>query len=144
MEVEACHMIESAKHYDLELRDRELATIERKSQRRSHLLQLLSSIYSAGKQRKVLKMHQEGTGVWLVKSDEFTAWRNSSQRSVLSIFGIPGSGRTILSGVAIDGPQESLNERVVVIHHYCDYKDPRSLSPITVAGNVDQWSLRRA
>jgi hypothetical protein len=142
MEAEACHMIESAKHYELELRDRELAASERKSQLRKHLLHLLSPIDSAGKQRKLLKVRQEGTGNWLSHNDDYNAWKNSTQSSVLSIFGIPGSGKTILASSIIDILQEGISERVVVIHHYCDYKDTRSLNPIIVAGSLISGLLK--
>lgn len=129
-------MIESAKHYDLELRDREVAALERKSQLRKHLLHLLSPIDSTEKQRKVLKMRQEGTGNWLLENDEFNIWKNSQESSVLSIFGIPGSGKTILSSCAIDELRQVMSERIAVVHHYCDYRDSRSLNPSTVAGTL--------
>jgi predicted ATPase len=88
------------------------------------------------KQRKVLKIRQAGTGDWLSQNEDYNAWKNSTQSSVLSIFGIPGSGKTILTSSIIDILQEGVSERVVVIHHYCDYKDPRSLDPIIVAGTL--------
>jgi hypothetical protein len=72
LEVEACHMIESAKHYELELRDRELAALERKSQLRKHLRSLLSPIDFAGKHRKVQKQRHIGTSNWLFQADHYS------------------------------------------------------------------------
>lgn len=135
LEVEACHMIESAKHYEIELHNRELAALERKSQLRKYLRNLLSPIDYCEKQRKVQKARHRGTGQWLFQEEDYGAWKASSQSAVLSVFGIPGCGKTILASCVIDELQEEV-DRVVVAYHYCDYKDVRSLDPVTIVGTL--------
>ncbi len=142
LEVEACHMIESAKHYEIELRDRELATLERKTQQRKYLRSLLSPIDYCEKHRKIQKARHIGTGQWLFKEENYVAWEDSSESAVLSVFGIPGCGKTILASCLVQKLQEEV-DRVITTYHYCDYKDPRSLDPVTIAGTLINSLLER-
>jgi hypothetical protein len=68
LEAEACYMIESAKQYDLELRDRSVAALERKAELRRKLLYLLSPIDPSIKQRKLWQLRHEGAGEWLFEN----------------------------------------------------------------------------
>ncbi|KAF8856188.1 hypothetical protein BDZ45DRAFT_482027 [Acephala macrosclerotiorum] len=140
LEAGACHMIESIKHYDLEIHSRELATLERIAQKRDHLRSLLSPINCCEKQRKILKMRQHGTGDWLFLDQNYQLWQNSNDNSILSIFGIPGCGKTVLSSCLIQKISEDANDdanrRTFLTYHYCDYKDSRSLDPMIIAGSL--------
>lgn len=142
LEVEACHMIESAKHYEIELRDRELATLERKKQQRKYLRNLLSPIDYCEKQRKIQKARHIGTGQWLFSEENYVVWENSSESAVLSVFGIPGCGKTTLASCLVQQLLEK-GSRTITAYHYCDYKDPRSLDPVTIVGTLINGLLER-
>jgi len=135
LEVEACHMIQAAQHYEIELHDRELANLERNAQKRKYLRNLLSPVDYLEKQRKVQKTRHTGTGQWLFQENDYRSWETSSRSAVLSVFGIPGSGKTILASCLVERLHEQ-DDRVVVAYHYCDYKDPRTLDPVTIAGTL--------
>ncbi|CZR70190.1 uncharacterized protein PAC_20091 [Phialocephala subalpina] len=140
LEAGAYHMIESIKHYDLEVHSRELAALERITQKRDHLRSLLSRLSCSEKQRKVLKTREEGTGEWIFSHQNYKSWQNSNGNSILSIFGIPGCGKTVLSSCLIQqitqDANDDVNHRTFFTYHYCDYKDSRSLNPITIAGSL--------
>jgi broad-specificity NMP kinase len=55
---------------------------------------------------------------------------------VLSISGIPGSGKTLLSSHLIEKLRHLHGDTTAIAYHYCDYKDPRSLHPITIVGTL--------
>jgi hypothetical protein len=135
-EAEACHMIKAAKHHELELRDRALAAAKLKSDLRKRLLSLLSPIDSSAKQRKLWQSRHDGTGEWIFEESDYQKWKEAPQNSVLSIFGIPRSGKTILSSHVIEKLEQEQCDQMVVTYHFCDYKDPRSLDPVIVAGTL--------
>jgi hypothetical protein len=136
MEAEACHMIESAKEHELALHDRQLAALERKAHLEKHLRSLLSPIDYVDRQRKVLRLRQSCTGEWLFDEPEYEGWKTSTTSSLLNLFGIPGCGKTVLSSCIIDKLRGETVDRVMVVYHYCDYKDPRSLDPMIIAGTL--------
>ncbi|CZR69820.1 uncharacterized protein PAC_19720 [Phialocephala subalpina] len=136
LEAGACHMIESAKHYDIEVHNRELATIERTAQMRTHLRSLLSPINCSEKQRKILKTREAGTGEWIFCDQNYQLWQSSQDNSILSIFGIPGCGKTVLSSCLIQKISQAANPRNFFTYHYCDYKVSRSLNPMIIAGSL--------
>ncbi|RFU34097.1 hypothetical protein B7463_g2206, partial [Scytalidium lignicola] len=136
LEVEACHMIEAAKDHDLAMHDREVAILERKKDFLKHIRSLLSPIDYVDRQRKALRSCQPGTGQWIFDETQYKEWKSSTESSLLNIFGIPGCGKTILLSCIIDDLGKEIAERELLVHHYCDYKDPRSLDPMTVIGTL--------
>jgi len=75
-----------------------------------------------------LERRQEGTGLWLIKSDQFKQWTKGSQETLVCP-GIPGSGKTILASIVIDHLERNLqNETVGVAYIYCSYKSQQTLA----------------
>jgi hypothetical protein len=56
----------------------------------------------APQQSDFISWRQEGTGQWLLNSDEFQAWINQRGQTLFCP-GIPGAGKTILTSIVIDG-----------------------------------------
>jgi hypothetical protein len=52
-------------------------------------------------QNDFISRRQEGTGQWLLDSDEFLEWLNHNKQTMFCP-GIPGAGKTILASVVID------------------------------------------
>ncbi|KAL9100692.1 MAG: hypothetical protein Q9163_003956 [Psora crenata] len=71
---------------------------------------------------KALKQRQPGTGTWLLKSDEFGAWKTTSA-SFLWLHGIPGCGKTILSSTIIQAVLDYCNTRpaLAVMYFYFEF-----------------------
>jgi Cdc6-like AAA superfamily ATPase len=51
--------------------------------------------------KKALKQRQADTGLWFVKSKQYSEWKTDS-RSFLWLYGIPGCGKTILSSTVLE------------------------------------------
>jgi predicted ATPase len=101
----------------------------------------LSPIDYSEKHRKIQKAQHIGTCQWLFKEENYVTWENSSESAILSVFGIPGCGKTVLASCLIQKLQGV--DRVITTYHYCDYKDPRSLDPVTIAGTLINGLLER-
>lgn len=57
------------------------------SQERDNILQTLSVLNFQKKQRDVYARHSEGTGKWILESDEFQQWFKGDQNSTLWCYG---------------------------------------------------------
>ncbi|KAF7341405.1 HET-domain-containing protein [Mycena venus] len=55
----------------------------------------------ARKQHESQRIHQKGTGKWLLAAPEFTTWKNANNSSYLWITGPSGVGKTVLSSTVI-------------------------------------------
>ncbi|KIM87085.1 hypothetical protein PILCRDRAFT_64497, partial [Piloderma croceum F 1598] len=76
------------------------------------------------RQADILSQRTEGTGQWFLKSDEFQSWKLSAGSEILWCKGIPGSGKTILSAIAIDHLQRALpDESIAIAFVYCNHKE---------------------
>lgn len=65
------------------------------------LLSWLTPIDYGAQQSDFLSRRQEGTGQWLLDSQEFQDWRNGD-RQALFCPGIPGAGKTILTSIVVE------------------------------------------
>ena len=74
-------------------------------------------------QTDLIKRHQEGTGQWLLDSEEFEKWI-AEPGQTLFCPGIPGAGKTMMTAITV----ESLRSRfetdrdVSIAFLYCNYK----------------------
>lgn len=64
---------------------------------RLRMLNMLSSIRYDEKHRKLQRMRQEGTGLWLFKTNTFMEWSASTKSCCLYCYGMPGSGKSVLT-----------------------------------------------
>ena len=65
------------------------------------ILDWLTSVDYSPQQNDFIARRQEGTGEWLVESDEFQQWENN-KRGILFCPGIPGSGKTMMVSIVVD------------------------------------------
>ena len=65
------------------------------------ILDWLTSVDYSTQQNDFIARRQEGTGEWLVESDEFQQWENN-KRGILFCPGIPGSGKTMMVSIVVD------------------------------------------
>ena len=64
------------------------------------ILDWLTSVDYSTQQNDFIARRQEGTGGWLVGSDEFQQWENS-RGGILFCPGIPGSGKTMMVSIVV-------------------------------------------
>ncbi|RXW18604.1 hypothetical protein EST38_g7253 [Candolleomyces aberdarensis] len=104
------------------------------------------SIHSAGKNMNVYEncnisvnavaadAEDNGTGLWFTQTNEYRLWTRNTLK-VLWGTGMPGAGKTILSGIIVDHLQKefSSQKRVPVIFAYCRYTEKYSASQFLAA-----------
>ena len=67
--------------------------------------------------------HEKSTNDWLLRSKDFAKWMDTSS-NLLTIYGIPGSGKTILaSSVIAELEEKTLNSKSVLLYYYFDFND---------------------
>jgi nucleoside phosphorylase len=87
------------------------------------ILNWLATIDYGAQQSDFISRRQEGTGQWLLHSDEFRKWLNQS-RQTLFCPGIPGAGKTIITSIVIEHIWAKFHNdpSVGVAYLYCNYK----------------------
>src|SRR5436309_15173502 len=68
---------------------------------RESIIDWLAAIDYGQQQSDFLSRRQEGTGQWLLDSDEFQEWL-TQKKQTLFCPGIPGAGKTILTSIVVD------------------------------------------
>ncbi|KAL2815045.1 ankyrin repeat-containing domain protein [Aspergillus cavernicola] len=66
------------------------------------ILQWLSTVQYRLHHRTVSRLLLEGTGQWLFEKPQYREWYSSETSSILWLHGIPGSGKTCLTSIAIE------------------------------------------
>ncbi|KAI9855289.1 MAG: hypothetical protein M1824_006216 [Vezdaea acicularis] len=66
-----------------------------------------------------------GTCEWLLDREEYVAWLNDENISVLWLLGGPGTGKTMLSSFLVDKLEERLQRtpKTILVYFFCDNKD---------------------
>ncbi|EXA32209.1 hypothetical protein FOVG_16580 [Fusarium oxysporum f. sp. pisi HDV247] len=105
------------------------------------ILSWLSKLSSQKKQRDVLKNHQEGTGEFLLKSQEFMDWLDGKNR-ILWCIGPPGTGKTVLASIIIDTVKKTLaSSKVGIAFLYCVYAERNDQIIDQLLGSIIQQLL---
>jgi hypothetical protein len=92
------------------------------SDERSCILDWLSAADYTSQQSDLLARRQEGTGQWLLDSEEYKHWLRTP-RATLFCPGIPGAGKTICSAILVDDliTRFQDNPNVGIAYIYCNF-----------------------
>jgi hypothetical protein len=83
----------------------------------------LPSIPYIERQRQAYAVHEPGTGAWFLSHDQFRSWKDSDAASTLICTGPPGTGKTVLTSLAIDDiSRSSHDESIQIAYLFCQYK----------------------
>ncbi|KAF1940076.1 ankyrin [Clathrospora elynae] len=83
----------------------------------------LPSISYHERQRQAYATHEPGTGAWFLSHNQFQSWKSSDTTSTLICTGPPGTGKTVLTSLAIDDLARSYcEEDIQVAYLFCQYK----------------------
>jgi hypothetical protein len=95
----------------------------REDQHRRDILDWLTPINYASEQDAFFSRRQVGTGQWLLNSDKFKAWVETSKQT-LFCRGIPGAGKTILTSIVVNelSTRFQNDSSIVVAYLYCNFK----------------------
>ncbi|TGJ68452.1 hypothetical protein EYR41_007503 [Orbilia oligospora] len=101
------HMpIDEVKRYISSAAEEVLRQIEQRedSKERWKILNWLETFDHSLQQNDNLKKRRSGTGLWLLNSNQFQTWLESSQRTLFCP-GFPGQGKTIMTSIIIENLQ---------------------------------------
>jgi hypothetical protein len=99
-------------------------------QERQAILDWLTRVEYTSQQNDFIARRQEGTGQWLLDSDEFQDWLNQTGQTIFCS-GIPGSGKTIITSIVVDylcSKYES-NTSVGIAYLYCNFRRQHEQKP---------------
>ncbi|CAI7630959.1 unnamed protein product [Penicillium glandicola] len=93
------------------------------SNEKSCILDWLSTVDYSLQQNDLLTRRQEGTGEWLLTSEEYKHWLRT-RRAKLFCPGIPGAGKTICSAILVDDLNTRFEDKpdVGIAYIYCNFK----------------------
>ena len=94
-----------------------------KNHERMSILRWVSPLNFGAKQSDLSNQRQQGTGNWLLKSNEFSKWLSGATTNVWCP-GMPGAGKTVLASKIIDHIGQNIRKTVVGLAYiYCNCKD---------------------
>jgi Cdc6-like AAA superfamily ATPase len=82
--------------------------------------------------------------MWFLNSEQFKTWLTGDRR-VLFCHGIPGSGKTMLSSIAIEYLRTKINDQgTPIAYAFCNYKSGSEQTPVNLISSlvkqILQWS----
>ncbi|KAF2175317.1 hypothetical protein K469DRAFT_756296 [Zopfia rhizophila CBS 207.26] len=94
------------------------------------ILNWLTPIDYATQQGDFINRRQEGTGQWLLDSDEFQEWLKQRGRRMFCP-GIPGAGKTILTSIVVDYLRSKYESdaSVGIAYLYCNFRRQHEQKP---------------
>jgi len=92
-------------------------------QEHREILDWLTLIEHAPQQSDFISRRQEGTGQWLLDSNEYQEWLNQSKQTLFCP-GIPGAGKTMITSIVIDHLWTIFqnNTSIGIAYLYCNYQ----------------------
>jgi Cdc6-like AAA superfamily ATPase len=90
---------------------------------KTKILNWLTPIDYGPQQSDFINRRQEGTGQWLLDSDEFREWLNQSNQT-LFCQGMPGAGKTIMASIVINHLHTKYHTDVSIgiAYLYCNFR----------------------
>jgi Cdc6-like AAA superfamily ATPase len=87
------------------------------------MLDWLTSVDYSSQQNDFVRGRQEGTGEWLLKSNEFQHWVNQDSQTLFCP-GIPGAGKTIITAIVVEHLSKTFGNdaKVGIGYLYCNFR----------------------
>ena len=90
---------------------------------RQAILEWLTTINYAAQQSDFIGRRQEGTGQWMLDSEQFQTWLNTNKQTLFCP-GIPGAGKTILTSAVVNELTDrfSTDLSIGITYFYCNFQ----------------------
>ena len=88
-------------------------------------------------------VRQQSTCQWLLEDPRYMAWNGASTSAGLVLWGIPGSGKSVLSSFLIECFLTCSEADSAICYHHCDYSDHRTLSPANAYASMARQLLEK-
>jgi Cdc6-like AAA superfamily ATPase len=94
------------------------------------ILNWLTPVDYAPQQSDIIRRRQEGTGQWLLKSNEFQNWLNQSKQTLFCP-GMPGAGKTVITSIVVDYlcTRVQNDASVGIAYLYCNFRRQQEQKP---------------
>jgi NACHT domain len=104
---------------------------------RHTVLDWLTTIDYAPHQNDFISRRQEGTGQWLLNSDEFQAWLNQNKQTLFCP-GMPGAGKTIITSIVIQllWTKFQNDASIGIAHLYCNFRRQQEQKPVDLLASL--------
>jgi Cdc6-like AAA superfamily ATPase len=101
------------------------------------ILDWLTPIDYASQQSDFIARRQEGTGRWLLESDQFQEWLTKNQRTLFCP-GMPGAGKTIVSSIVVDHlcTRFQNDASVGIAYLYCNFRQQHEQKPTDLLASL--------
>ncbi|KAI9727372.1 MAG: hypothetical protein M1834_008443 [Cirrosporium novae-zelandiae] len=95
-------------------------------------------------QNDILTRRQQGTGEWLLNSDEYRTWLDGKEQTLFCP-GIPGAGKTMISSIVINDLHERFRDDVDIgiMYLYFSYKEYDGQSLLDLLANLLKQLVQR-
>lgn len=104
---------------------------------RRAIAEWLSPLNFFVRQVDIFSLRVEGTGQWLLESQQFKKWLFDEQRSTLWCSGIPGAGKTVLASIVVDHLQTAFPDGDVgIAFAYLNHQERIQQTPVNIMGSL--------
>lgn len=106
-------------------------------QERQNILDWLTSVDYSTQHNDFLSRRQEGTGQWLLESEQFQKWLDQSTETLFCP-GIPGAGKTIVTSIVVEHLSSKFHNdaTTAVAYLYCSYKQRQEQRPVDLLASL--------
>jgi hypothetical protein len=115
---------------------------ERQDNRESHeehrtIIDWLTPIDYAPQQNDFMSRRQEGTGQWLLDSDQFREWRTQGKQTLFCP-GMPGAGKTMIASIVVDDlcTRFQNDASVGIAYLYCNFRRQQEQRPADLLASL--------
>jgi hypothetical protein len=105
--------------------------VRQDDQERRTILDWLTPIDYAAQQSDFINRRQEGTGQWLLDSNEFKKWINQSNQTLFCP-GMPGAGKTMITSIVVDHlcTKFQNDASIGIAYLYCNFRQQKEQKPM--------------
>lgn len=111
--------------------------VQEQKEERQIIIDWLSPTNYASQQSDFVSRRQEGTGQWLLNSDEFKQWLNQSNQ-ILFCPGMPGAGKTMIASIVIDHlyAKYQKHSSAGITYLYCNFRRQDEQKPVGLLASL--------
>jgi Cdc6-like AAA superfamily ATPase len=113
-------------------------------QDRRDIANWLTPIDYATQQSDFIARRQEGTGLWLLDSDEFQKWLNI-RKQMLFCPGMPGAGKTMITSIIVEHLQTKFRNEpnIGIAYLYCNFRRKQEQQLVDLLASLLKQLLQR-
>ncbi|KFY75204.1 hypothetical protein V499_04810 [Pseudogymnoascus sp. VKM F-103] len=110
---------------------------QEQKEERQIIIDWVSAINYASQHSDFVTRRQEGTGQWLLDSNEFQHWLNHGQQ-ILFCPGMPGAGKTMVASIVIDHlyAKYQTDSSVGIAYLYCNFRRQDEQKPVDLLASL--------